>query len=284
MQCNALQRRGRGRVVASTSGGSRMQKHNPKKEIHTSQRVVTPGNVQFSLGLSAQSRPVAHPTPPPPHLPLLSRHGDQIEPFRPPPPPAADIDDTYEDDEIDPDVLDALDRIETRAAGPPKPAKLAARDLVEDSPGHKTPISNIAAQLGFHSRATRTAPSTAGQQTSLHFLFPEKGKATSTLVPDIGLSPIRAHQHDFDFTWDSDESEAFRAKLSCSTGNPSGCQRAEYRTTHILSAQNISDHNKDSYRFFLGMPSGATLQMRTTNKASHGPHAVFEVFREEVAA
>ncbi|KAI5983334.1 hypothetical protein EDD15DRAFT_2376466 [Pisolithus albus] len=132
------------------------------------------------------------PLLPPPHLPLLSRHGDQIEPFRPPPPPAADIDDTYEDDEIDPDVLDALDQIETRAAGPPKPAKLAARDLVEDSTKRPFPIP------------LRSRP-TWGLTLVQH------GKATSTLVPDIGLSPIRAHQHDFDFTWDSDESEAFRA-------------------------------------------------------------------------
>ncbi|KAI6123610.1 hypothetical protein EV401DRAFT_1273798 [Pisolithus croceorrhizus] len=137
-----------------------------------------------------------------------------VEPLRPPPPPAADLDDMYENDEIDPDVLDALDQIETRAAGPPRPAKLTARDLAKDVPGRISPFSNAAAQstnLGSNPRTTHTASSTARQQTSLHFSSPEKGKAKSTLVPDIGLSPNRVQQRDdFGFTWDSDESEAFR--------------------------------------------------------------------------
>ncbi|KAI6094981.1 hypothetical protein EDD16DRAFT_785346 [Pisolithus croceorrhizus] len=65
--------------------------------------------------------------------------------------------------------------------------------------------------LESHLRTTHTAPSIAQQQMSLHFSSPEKGKAKSTLVPDIGLSPSRVQQHDeFGFTWDNDESEAFR--------------------------------------------------------------------------
>lgn len=176
--------------------------------------------------LEPQPRPAAPPMPPP-----VAAH------LRPPPPPAADDDDMYEDDEIDPDVLDALDQIETRAASPPKPAKLAARDLVQDLPGHITPISNTAAQsanLEFDPRTTRTVPSIARQQTSLHFSSPEKGKATSTLVPDIGLSPIRVQKHDFGFTWDSDESEAFRAFGEGPNGGTGPVAKANARVRTML--------------------------------------------------
>lgn len=158
--------------------------------------------------VESQPRQPVSPVPPPQPIAVPTR---QVEPFRPPSTPG-DLDDMYEDDEIDPDMLDALNQIETQVAGSARPPKV---NSVKDVPRHITSSSSTAARsanLESNLATMQTTSSFPQQQTSLHFSPPAKGKVTSTLVPDIGLSPVRVQQHDeFSFTWESDEFDALRA-------------------------------------------------------------------------
>ena len=128
----------------------------------------------------------------------------QHQPTRAPSPPP-DLDDMYMDDDIDPEMLDVFAQMETNAVGP---TALSGRTLI----GSGAPTQPM----------IRSGPNTemekpltiAQQQKSPYFSSSAKEKTGPSIVPDIGLSPTRAQpsrEDKFDITWDSDESEAFRA-------------------------------------------------------------------------
>lgn len=127
----------------------------------------------------------------------------QHQPTRAPLP--TDLDDMYEDDDIDPEMLNALAQMETNAVGP---TALSGRTST-GSGATTQPTVRSAPNIKMHRLLT-----VAQQQTSLHFPSSAEEKTTSSSVPDIGLSPVRAQpsrQAELDITWDSDESDAFRA-------------------------------------------------------------------------
>ncbi|KAI6038721.1 hypothetical protein EDC04DRAFT_1913305 [Pisolithus marmoratus] len=196
----------------------------------------------------------------------------------------------YEDDEIDPAVIDALNQIETRAIGSAKPPKPAIRDSVNDVPRHMMPTSNTTAQsasigMGSNPATTHTASTITQQQTSLHFPSPERGKATSTPVPDIGLSPVRVQQHDeFGFTWDSDESDAFKA-FDEGPNRAAGATAKASAGTHTVSPTKPNPANWNSLGATLMSSSnfaplrGADPKVRsaTSTGSSLEPHDSFSM-------
>lgn len=147
-------------------------------------RLGRPDPPEAHVQQQAQPQP-AQAAPPIPAQPRTAPQR-QHQPTRAPLP--TDLDDMYEDDDIDPEMLDALAQMETNAVGP----------------------TALSGRTSTGSGAT-TQPT---QQTSLHFPSSAEEKITSPSVPDIGLSPVRAQpsrQVELDITWDSDESDAFRA-------------------------------------------------------------------------
>lgn len=154
----------------------------------------------------------------------------QPQPTRAPLP--TDLDDMYEDDDIDPEMLDVLARMETNAVGP-----TALSGRTSTGSGVTTqPTVRSAPNTKVHRPLT-----VAQQQASLYFPSSAEEQTTTPSVPDIGLSPVHAQpsrQDELDITWDSDESEAFRTYA----GGPSTKATAKVTSPHKQRSAIESTH------------------------------------------